>query len=86
MTNYYKVIGVSEKAPIIEIKAKIAELLIEEGPESHQVLKAIYDLLTDPVKKAAYDRRLLEARKKQYVVPVEQNIPICVYGPPPFRK
>ncbi len=86
MTNYYKILGISEDASIVEIKAAITDKLLEDGPEAQPVMKAIYDLLTDPVKKAAYDKRLSQHLEKKYTVTVERNIPVCVYGPPPIHE
>lgn len=84
ITNYYELLGVSEKATIEEIKAAIADRLIEDGPESQPVMKAIYDLLTDPVKKATYDQKLRQSLEQTYQV-AEHRITPEVYAPPPAR-
>lgn len=85
ITNYYELLGVSEKATIAEIKAAIADKLMEDGPEFQPVMKAIYDILTDPEKKAAYDKKLRESLEKTYQTAEVRKTP-AVYAPPPARE
>lgn len=85
ITNYYELLGISEKASIAEIKAAIADRIMEDGPESQPVIRAIYDLLTDPEKKAAYDQKLRQSLEQTYRVATHRSTPE-VYAPPPARE
>lgn len=70
--SHYKTIGVSEDATIDEVKRAFRELAIQCHPDHHpgdkakeaqfKEINAANEVLSDPEKRAAYDKRLASER------------------------
>ena len=72
MVNYYEILGLSSSAGINEIKAAFRQLaklyhpdVNPQGKEKFGSILKAYETLSDPQKKTAYDRRLLNSKNSE---------------------